>query len=234
MRKYAFAEQFPRHGLRGPEPSILDPYLDHLHARLAEGCENAMRLWRELRALGFPGTSKQVGRWLGERRTRPAQTTIRRWQAPPDRARTTTPSLPTLPSPKQLSWHLLREPDDLDAETAAAVARVLRDGKASKVVDLGRRFCRIVQSRCGEMRAGCAAVAAFDAWLGEARTCGVRVVEGFAASLAQDGAAVRAALCLPWSSGQAEGQVNRLKLLKRSMYGRAKLDLLRRRFILTT
>ncbi len=193
-----------------------------------------MRPWRELRALGFPGTSKQVRRWLGERRTRPAQTTIRRWQAPPDGARTTTPSLPTVPSPKQLSWHLLREPDDLDAEAAAAVARVLRDGEASKVVDLGRRFCRIVQSRCGEMRPGCAAVAAFDAWLGEARTCGVRVVEGFAASLAQDGAAVRAVLRLPWSSGQAEGQVNRLKLLKRSMYGRAKLDLLRRRFVLAT
>ena len=53
----------------------------------------------------------------------------------------------------------------------------------------------------------------------------------FAASLDQDGAAVRAALRLRWSSGQTEGQVNRLKLLKRAMYGRAKLDLLRRRFL---
>jgi transposase len=43
---------------------------------------------------------------------------------------------------------------------------------------------------------------------------------------------VRAALTLPWSNGQAEGQINRLKLLKRTMYGRAGLDLLRRRFIL--
>ena len=114
------------------------------------------------------------------------------------------------------------------------VARVLRDGEASKVVELGRRFCRIVRSRCGETCPDRAAVAAFDAWLDEARTCGARVVEGFAASLEQDGAAVRAGLRLPWSSGQAEGQVNRLKLLKRSMYGRAKLDLLRRRFILAT
>ena len=64
--------------------------------------------------------------------------------------------------------------------------------------------------------------------------CGVRVVESFAANLDQDGCAVRAALRLPWSSGQAEGQINRLKLLKRSMYGRAKLDLLRRRFLLAT
>ena len=65
----------------------------------------------------------------------------------------------------------------------------------------------------------------------QARSCGERVVEGFVASLDQDGAAVRAALRLPWSSGQTEGQVNRLKLLKRAMYGRAKLDLLRRRFL---
>lgn len=55
----------------------------------------------------------------------------------------------------------------------------------------------------------------------------------FAVSLNQDGAAVRAGLRLPWSAGQDKGQVNRLKLIKRSMYGRAKLDLLRRRFLLT-
>ena len=60
----------------------------------------------------------------------------------------------------------------------------------------------------------------------------MRVVESFAATLDQDVAAVRAALTLPWSSGQTEGQINRLKLLKRNMYGRAKLDLLRRRVLL--
>jgi transposase len=57
-------------------------------------------------------------------------------------------------------------------------------------------------------------------------------VETFAAGLAQDGAAVRAALTRPWSSGQAEGQITRLKLLKRQMYGRAGLDLLRHRALL--
>ena len=235
VRKYAFADRFPRHGLHGPERSILDPYLDHLHARFGAGCENATQLWRELRALGFPGTAKQVGRWLGERRTRPARTTARRWWSAP--AAVTMPSSPpSLPSPKQLSWCLLSEPKDADgtaaAHAAAYVARVLQDGEAAKVVDLARRFCRIVRSRCGTGQAHADASAAFDAWLDKARRCGVRVVESFANSLDADGAAVRAGLRLPWSSGQAEGQVNRLKLLKRSMYGRAKLDLLRRRFLL--
>ena len=85
-----------------------------------------------------------------------------------------------------------------------------------------------MRSRCHGAWTDPTAIAAFDAWLTAARHCGVRVV----ASFDQDGAAVRAGLRLHWSSGQAEGQVNRLKLLKRAMYGRAKLDLLRRRFLL--
>jgi hypothetical protein len=139
-----------------------------------------------------------------------------------------------LPSPKQLSWLLLREPEDLAPKDAAVVARVLQDAEATKVADIGRRLCGIVRS-CGvsgQPSKSAVAVPAFDAWLAEAKACGVRVVESFAATLDQDVAAVRAALTLPWSSGQTEGQINRLKLLKRNMYGRAKLDLLRRRFLL--
>lgn len=129
VRKYAFAEGFPRHDGRGPGRSILDPHLDHLHARQAAGCENAMQLWRELRDRGFPGTVKQVRRWLSERRTRPARTTIWRLKTPSPMAQV-APQSPPLPSPKQLSWHLLREPDDLDADAAAVVARVLQDDEA--------------------------------------------------------------------------------------------------------
>jgi transposase len=71
-----------------------------------------------------------------------------------------------------------------------------------------------------------------DEWLAEAGCCGVRAVETFAAGLHQDGAAVRVALTLPWSNGQAEGQITRLRMIKRRMYGRANLDLLRRRILL--
>jgi transposase len=68
--------------------------------------------------------------------------------------------------------------------------------------------------------------------IADATACGIRAVETFAKGLAQDGHAVRAALTMPWSNGQAEGQITKLKLLKRSMYGRAKLDLLRQRLLL--
>jgi transposase len=230
VRKYALSDSFPRHGLRGPTPSILDPFLPHLQARWDEGCENAMALWREVVALGFPATPKQVRRWLSERRRQPAKTTPHTRRAAPIRRDPAAP--PALPSPKQLSWLLVREPEDLSASETGVVARLEQDDGAATVAALARRFCAIVRrAGLGGGRSG-SAVADFDAWLAEARACGIRVVESFAAGLDQDGAAVRAALRLPWSSGQAEGQINRLKLLKRAMYGGAKLDLLRRRLIL--
>lgn len=111
-------------------------------------------------------------------------------------------------------------------------SRARQDDEAIKVVEFGRRFCRIVRRGCSGAQAEPGIIATFDAWLADAQACGVGMVESFAVSLDQDGAAVRAGLCLPWISGQDEGQVNRLKPPKRAMYGRAKLDLLRRRFLL--
>jgi transposase len=70
-----------------------------------------------------------------------------------------------------------------------------------------------------------------SAWLERADASGVPEVRSFAAGLRRDRAAVDAALTLAWSNGQTEGQINRLKVLKRQMYGRAKLDLLEKRFL---
>jgi hypothetical protein len=126
----------------------------------------------------------------------------------------------------------LREPEGQDTEEAAVVSRVPQDPEVAKVADLGRRFCQIVRSCCSQQPLRKTDVTAFDEWLGDAQTCGVRVVESFAGSIGQDREAVRYALTLPWSSEQADGQIKRLKLLKRAMYGRANLDLLRRRFLL--
>jgi len=132
-----------------PKPSMLDPYLGHLHGRLDEGCEDAAQLWRELQGIGFADPSKPVRRWLSERRAGPAGTTIWSSPAPADIRVAISISSP-LASSKQLSWYLLREPEDLGPEAAEVVSRVLQDTEAAKVVDLGRQFCRIVRSRCGQ------------------------------------------------------------------------------------
>jgi transposase len=105
--------------------------------------------------------------------------------------------------------------------------------EAAQVASLARRFTALVRNcGTGQPTPLAAPVADLDTWLAEARACGIGAVEMFAAGLEQDGAAVRAALTEPWSSGQAEGQINRLKLLKRQSYGRASFDLLRRRVLI--
>jgi hypothetical protein len=98
---------------------------------------------------------------------------------------------------------------------------------------LARQFTAFVR-RCGAggKVAPDTALAGLDTWLADARTSGVRAVETFAAKLEQDGAAVRAALAMPWSNGQVEGQVTCLRLLKQQIYGRAGLNLLRHRILL--
>jgi len=221
VRKYAAAESFPVPERQRPWPSILDPYLAHLQARFAEGCTSPRVLWREVRAMGFPGTDKQVQRWLAQHRTAPT--------APP----TGPDQLPALPPATQLSWLLIQPPAALSADDAATAARVEQDGETASVAALARRFTALVRG-CGVGRNAdpVAALAELDAWLADARTCGVRALETFAAGLEQDGAAVRAALTTPWSSGQAEGQITRLKLTKRQSYGRAGFDLLRRRVLI--
>jgi transposase len=223
VRKYACAESFPIPEVQRPWPSILDPYLAHLQARFAAGCRSARMLWRELRAMGFPGTDKQVQRWLAQHRT-----------APTASSRPTGPGyLPASAPATRLAWLLVQSPAALSAADAATTARVEQDREAAKVATLARRFTALVRT-CGVRQKPDpdAALAALEAWLADARACGIRGIATFAAGLELDGAAVRAAFTTPWSSGQAEGQITRLKLIKRQGYGRASSDLLRRRVLL--
>jgi transposase len=222
VRRYAGAPSFPERAARRLLPSKLDPYLGHLEARWAAGCQNALGLWRELRALGFAGSSHQVRRWARQRRTVPAGAVV-------------TPSapVPPLPSPRQLAWLLVQAPEELDAAQTASLARIVQDEEVARVAELGRRLAGLVRS-CGAGRdqPPVEPLRTFGAWLEEACSCGVAAVERFAAALQQEAAAVRAALTLPWSSGQTEGHITKVKLIKRQMYGRANFDLLRRRVLL--
>ncbi|MFL5289633.1 MAG: ISL3 family transposase, partial [Rhodopila sp.] len=232
VRKYAQAAEFPERAPR-PSHSIIDPHLAYLHARLAEGCEDAAVLWREIRARGFTGTARQVRRWLSEHRTKPARTAPHRWRGP-------MPADPTpngdtasrLPSSRQLAWLLVQPPTELMPNDAAVVARVEQDPETAIVAKLARRFTALVRACNASNQADPqAAQAELTSWLAEARASGVPAMETFAAGLEGDSSAISAALTTPWSNGQTEGQVNRLKLIKRQMFGHASFDLLRRRVL---
>lgn len=174
-------------------------------------------------------------RWLQDRRQQHAPTTPHLYRAALLAARTspTSPAVSSprspLPSPRQLAWLLIRRPDEIPAPDAWIIGYLVQDPEARTVATLVERFASLV----GHRGAGCrAALHAYAGWLEEARTCGIAAVVTCARGVAQDGAAVRAALTTPWSNGQTEGHITKLKMLKRQMYGRANLDLLQRRLLL--
>lgn len=118
---------------------------------------------------------------------------------------------------------LIRPVDALEAEEQQLVERLTHACADIQLAHtLGQAFIAMVKTHDH---------AALDQWLVDARQSGVDELQSFAAGLERDGAAVRAALRLPYSNGQVEGQVNRLKLIKRMAYGRANFDLLRQRVL---
>lgn len=229
VRKYAYAQNFPERNTRTPKPSILDPHLDYLAVRHAEGCENASLLWREIQERGFLGSRRQVAKWMREKRKTPAPTTpaiyrealqVEKERLAKDEKR---PDTSPLPSGKRLAWLLVQEPSALKSEDGAILARVLQDAEVAHVHELSRTFVDMVQQKKASL---------LDDWLDASARSDVAAVRTFAAGIRQDYSAVRAALETPWSNGQTEGHVTKLKLIKRAMYGRANFDLLRQRVLL--
>ncbi len=118
---------------------------------------------------------------------------------------------------------MVGDPEELSSEERRALKQTMEtcpDVAAS--YPLVQRFASMVRSRKGE---------GFEGWLEESLSCGVKGFETFAIGLRRERSAVEAALSLPYSNGQTEGQINRPKLIKRQMYGRASFELLRRRFL---
>ncbi len=233
VRKYASAETFPARLPHGAGPSLLDPHVAYLAARIDEGCENAMALWREIREQGYPGTSRQVHRFVAERRMRPVRSG-RKPRCAKASASEPPVSEASLPPARQLAWLLVQPTSVLDEGDAVVVSRIEQDDTARAVTGLVRRFTALVRA-AGKSKAvpdDQDAAADLAAWITKARSCDAPAIAAFASGLDADIAAVRAALMEPWSSGQAEGQVNRLKLIKRQCYGRAGLDLLKCRMVL--
>jgi transposase len=208
VRRYAAAagpdELLPDAPLR--RDSLLDPHLPYLDQRWAEGCHRADKLLDEIRARGYRGSAR----------------TLRRYTAPLREA--TAPPAPPAPAPKQVAAWILTPPGSLTTDDREALARITGHcGELAATRALVREFADMLCNRHGHK---------LPAWAGQAETSDVRELRSFAAGLRKDWAAVTAGLTLPYSSGPVEGHVNRIKMIKRQMYGRAKPDLLRKRVLL--
>jgi transposase len=229
VRRYVHADVFPERRRRPREPSMLDPFEPYLAKRWREGCRNALRLWREIKEQGYPGAQGRVLQWARQRREKPAPTTPGRHRSSIEERcqkrtlRGSAGKTERPPSPKRLVWLLLDDLESLGATEHRALEQVLEASNAvAAIYPLIQRFRKMVRHREGED---------FDEWLENALSCGVKDFETFAMGFKRERSAVEAALTLPYSNGQTEGQINRLKLIKRSMYGRASFDLLRQRVL---
>jgi transposase len=229
VRRFVMADQFPQRATRRKMPSKLDPFLPYLQQQLEAGHDNAMQLWRELRdQQGYTGSRGLVSRWVAQHRylgpqTSSEQAKPRRRGKPPSPFSQKPSQGRRILSARQAAWLLVRCPADLEEGDRSLVERLCQhSADIQTAYSLAQGFIRMVRQRSATL---------FDDWLLRIEATGIAELQSFAAGLRRDKAAVVAALSLPYSNGQVEGQVNRLKLIKRSMYGRANFDLLRQRVL---
>jgi transposase len=228
VRRYVHADSFPERRRHPPQASMLDPFTPYLAKRWQEGCHVAMQLWREIKEQGYPGSPGRVLQWARQRRCEPAPATPGRYvdsmrrKTSQNSKRTSGKSSRPLSS-RRLAWMMVGDPEALSPDEQHALKRAMEVcPDVATIYPLVQKFSEMVRSReAGE----------FEGWLEESLSCGVAGFETFAVGLRRERSAVEAALSLPYSNGQTEGQVNRLKTIKRQMYGRASFELLRRRFL---
>ncbi len=214
VKRYIVARELPRRGAPRPQAtSAITPHREYLRERWEAGCRNGCQLWRELGARGYTGSLASVYRAL-------------KWLHPGDRRRGATEPAPgsrrTL-SPRQGMWLLARAEDELtEREQTARAALLAAHPAIAAAAALATRFLALLRERRGD---------ALAPWLTDAAASELVEFRRFAASLRRDELAVRAALEQSWSNGQLEGQINRVKMIKRVVYGRAKFELLQRRIL---
>jgi transposase len=190
---------------------ILGPYLDQLERRWAEGSRNATKLWAELVGVGFRGGRSTVRAWATRRRRASSDTldpklAVREGWKPPSVVR--------------VARLIQADPADVRGLDGIFLNRLLAEVPALAAVHgLARGFAVLIRKE---------GTGTLDEWL--ANTAGTPL-ESFAKGLKKDLAAVQAALDTPWSTSPVEGQISRLKTIKRAMYGRAGFSLLRSRVL---
>ena len=204
------------------EPRATTParFADYLAKRWAEGHKSARHLMPELKARGYAGSKTHFQRLLGQWHRADHAGFLR------DLADDTTdaPSpgiLPLSPIPAAL---LCIKPTNLLTEEQSVRVKQLKRASPSFTAmrRLAMRFRGILRGNNQDR---------LDDWMNEAHSSGLYGIRRFILTLRNDMAAVRNAIAERWSNGQVEGQINRLKTVKRSMYGRANTDLLRARML---
>lgn len=232
VRRYSVADAFPERAARRPVPSKLDPSTPLVEQRLAAGEDNALQLWRDLRAQhSYTDSRALVSCWVAKHRHFiPAQERAdppqRRRGRPAQPAQAAPPAPQRRLSARKAAWLLVCRPKDVAEDDQPVIGRLCAHTPAVATAhQLAQAFIDMVRGRQAP---------ALDAWLARATESGIPELQRFAAGIERDKPAVVAALSWPYNNGQVEGQVNRLKPIKRKAYGRADFDLLPQRVLAPT
>jgi transposase len=202
--------------------SVLNAYKPYLLERWNGGCHDALRLYGEIQRRGYPGSYATVARYAQR---------LRQVQGQAPRQRRPRPTLPVVAEPhqrlltaRQAAWLVVRHEEQRTKDDAQQLAQLrAQHADVAEAIDLAQDFVQLVRQRQPQQ---------LEPWLARAAKSVVGAWQRFAKGLQDDYDAVKAGVTLPWSSGPVEGQITRLKLLKRQMFGRAGLPLLERRFVL--
>jgi transposase len=219
VRRYLRRERCPDWSPGRATRSRMDAHREWIDARIAEGRINGSELHRELAARGVRLSYAAVRRYLTKRLGRAGRTRPRANAAKPRPKPKETPP----PSPKQLSFDWIRRPEKRTAEAEVRLDK-LRAASPDLTIalDLADEFTALIRKR---------STGTLKEWLSRAEVSPCPEVRHFAEGIRRDESAVNAAVTLRWSNGPVEGHVNRLKTIKRQMYGRAGFLLLKARVV---
>jgi transposase len=196
---------------RRKRSSRFDPYAAYVLQRWQAGQRNGLRICEEIQAQGYQGSSRTIYRFLAALKSRrPDPGEVPEWPLQDFTAR-------------EAVWLFVRNPDALDDTEQAELAAIRQASETAEAMyQLVQDFMRMVRHRQGER---------LDAWLKKVASSQIPEFRRLVRSINRDKAAVVAGLTLPYSNGQVEGQITKLKLIKRTMYGRAGFPLLRQRVL---
>jgi transposase len=207
-----------------PRPNPLDPFIPYILQRWNDGVRNSQLIWRELTRQGYTHSVSTVGRFVKQlRRESALPYKFKQVEAAPI-YQVTQAHRPKPPSAIHVAHLILLRPDHRSQQEQEWLSRLrAADPDSNQICQLVEDFCQLVRTRQGQR---------LDEWVTAVTESHLPVLRSFVKSLLKEEAALRAGLTLPFSQGQIEGQIHKLKLIKRQCYGRAGFPLLRQRVLL--
>ncbi len=213
----------PERNRMAPRVGMPESFRGYLSQRWTQGCRSAKDLLREVRKQGYVGCYSGLADLLSSWRSS-------RTVSPSTPAVNSTPVLPISVAdnshrlaPKVAAALLAKHPGELTEQQAQTVATL--KANSSQIIQIRHFLLQFRAILRGSTKTK------LNQWLKDVERSGLTRLERFAEVLRRDKAAVENAVTMPWSNGQVEGQVNKLKALKRQMYGRAGVTLLRARLL---